>query len=314
MGQDYRSLFDVPATDPAQADLFAWGNQPTFARVGRMAYRTRTTVAGNRLEAEVFPIFGRRQAAAARKAKSRQTGEAQERANHARSIRKMILLAETNFTRQDVHLTLTYQDGEPDYARCQKDIRNFFQRVKRLREKRGLSELKYIYVIEGGENGHRIHAHILMSGGISREELETIWKQSGTGTGYANADRLQPGSDGLDAIVTYMAKQLWAKGFRKTGKGDEIDEIARFMAKHPGRRRKWCRSHNLKQPKVRTSDSKCSNARVKRIAMDMQHTAKAEMEKLYQGYVFVKCAVYYSDVVDGVYIRCVMRKLEEGRR
>ena len=310
MAWEYESLFDVPAR--AERDLISWTDQPTAVRVGRMGYRARTTVAGDRLEAEVFPIFGRKQAAMAREKKTHQTREAQERANHARSIRKMILLAEANFGREDIHLTLTYGEEEPDYERCQKDIRNFLARVKRAREKRGLSELKYIYVIEGGENGQRIHAHFLMNGGISREELEAIWKKAAAGGGYANADRLQPGNTGLDAIVTYMAKQLWARGMKRTGKEDEIDEIARFMTRHPGKRRKWSRSYNLKLPKVRTSDSRCSNARVRRIAQDFHNNARAEMEKVYPGYSFVRCAVYYSDVTDGVFIRCVMRRKGVG--
>ena len=147
---------------------------------------------------------------------------------------------------------------------------------------------------------------------ISREELEAIWKKSAAGGGYANADRLQPGNTGLDAIVTYMAKQLWARGMKRTGKEDEIEEIARFMTRHPGKRRKWSRSHNLKLPKVRTSDSRCSNAVVKRIAQDFRNDARAEMEKVYPGYSFVRCAVYYSDVIDGVFIRCVMRRKGVG--
>ena len=57
-------------------------------------------------------------------------------------------------------------------------------------------------------------------------------------------------------------------------------------------------------------DCKCSNARVKRLTSDISHRAKEIMEKLYPGYRFVQCIVKYSDIVDGVYIRCVMRKNE----
>jgi hypothetical protein len=34
------------------------------------------------------------------------------------------------------------------------------------------------------------------------------------------------------------------------------------------------------------------------------------MERVYPGYTLEHCYVQYSDVVDGVYIRCVMRKGE----
>ena len=49
-------------------------------------------------------------------------------------------------------------------------------------------------------------------------------------------------------------------------------------------------------------------SKVKRIAHDFRNEAKEIMEKAYPGYTFTKCSVYYSDVVDGVYIRCVMRR------
>ena len=61
-----------------------------------------------------------------------------------------------------------------------------------------------------------------------------------------------------------------------------------------------------------------SKSRIKRIAYDFKNSAKEIMERTYPGYVFENCVVYYSDVVDGVYIRAVMRRIEpndeEGRR
>ena len=48
---------------------------------------------------------------------------------------------------------------------------------------------------------------------------------------------------------------------------------------------------------------------MKRIAFDFAGEAKEEMEKIYPGYQFVKAEVRFSDIVDGVYIRCVMRRL-----
>ena len=50
---------------------------------------------------------------------------------------------------------------------------------------------------------------------------------------------------------------------------------------------------------------------LKRIAFDFLNHAGETMEKLYPGYTLTKCQVKYSDVIDGAYIRCVMRKKEE---
>ena len=285
MSWEYEALFDVPVM-ASQADLMSWMEEGerkrlTNIRVGAMGYQTKTTVAGPRLEAEVYPIFGRDTVATLRRAKKTNvTPERVQRLNRERSIRHLIQLADANFSEKDIHLTLTYRNA-PTYERARKDMRNFCLRLKRAREKAGLPELKYIYTIEGNEDGkkERIHIHMLTNGDMDREEIERIWEK-----GRANADRLQPDENGLEAIARYLVKQQKNK-------------------------RKWCASRNLIQPKWRTSDSRCSRGQVKRIAFDIRNEAKVQMEKIYPGYQFVSCQVRYSDIVDGAYIRCVMRRL-----
>lgn len=284
MSWEYEALFDVPVM-ASQTDLMSWMEEGerkrlTNIRVGQMGYQTKTTVAGPRLEAEVYPIFGRDTSATLRRAKKTNvTPEKVQRLNRERSIRHLIQLADANFSEKDIHLTLTYRNA-PTYERAKKDMRNFCLRLKRAREKAGLPELKYIYTIEGDDDGkkERIHIHMLTNGDMDRAEVERIWEK-----GWANADRLQPDENGLEAIARYLVKQQ-------------------------KNRKKWCASRNLKQPKSRTSDSRCSRGQVKRIAFDMRNEAKAQMEKIYPGYQFVSCQVRYSDIVDGAYIRCVMRK------
>ena len=279
---EYEELFD--AVDPNMPML--WMTEPLDLRVGRMGYRTKTTKAGPRLEAEIYPIWGRDDMARARAARHSQTSAAVQRNNDERAKRYLIQLADANFTDRDCHVTLTYNGRPPDFGRARQDVKNMLDRVRRLRKKRGLDELKYIYSIEDDEEGrkHRIHVHMLMNGGISREEIEALWAK-----GYANVDRLQPNENGLEAVVRYLTKQQ----------------------KH---RRRWATSRNLKKPNVRISNTKVSNARVRRIAHDFENEAKEVMEKLYPGYVFVGAKVYYSDIVAGVYIRTLMRKMPERRR
>ena len=285
MSWEYEALFDVPVTE-SQTDLMSWMDEGerkrlTNIRVGAMGYRTKTTVAGPRLEAEVYPIFGRDTSATLRRAKKTNvTPEKVQRLNRERAVRHLIQLADANFGEKDIHLTLTYRNA-PTYERAKKDMRNFCLRLKRAREKAGLPELKYIYTIEGDDDGkkERIHIHMLTNGDMDRAEVERIWEK-----GWANADRLQPDENGLEAIARYLVKQQ-------------------------KNRKRWCASRNLKQPKSRTSDSRCSRGQVKRIAFDMRNEAKAQMEKIYPGYQFVSCQVRYSDIVDGAYIRCVMRRM-----
>ena len=285
MGWEYEDLFNNRVTDDG-----GFLSEPSFIPVGRMGYRRRTTVSGPRIDAEVFPVFGRQQKGDLRRARHQITREAQQRANDERSRRHLIQLVEANFTEADVAVTLSYAGKAPDPERVDKDIRNFLMRVRRRRKQLGLDELKYIYAIGGDEmpaagySGKRPHIHMIMSGGIDRDTLEAIW-----GKGYANADRLQPGDEGLGGIAVYLTKQ----------KQDRPEK--------PGVR-KWRGSRNLKQPVRRSRDARMPNSRVKRIAYDFRNEAKEIMEKLYPGYVFQECSVRYADVIDGVYIRCVMRR------
>lgn len=289
MSWRYEGLFETEL-EPEADDLSRyWRPQPSEIPIGRMGYRRRVTLAGDRMECEIYPVFGRDDEQKARAAKRNITPEKQRRLNDERARRRLVLLADANFTEQDIHLTLTYRH-ETTLPACRKDVRNFLMRVKRYREKMGMDPVKYIYCIEGktdlskGFPVNRIHIHMLMNGGISRERLEEMWE-----LGYANADRLQPNEFGLEAIARYITKQQ-------------------------KNRRRWCCSRNLKKPKQRTSDTKVSNARVKRLALDLPNTAKGIMEKLYPGYTHVQTVMRYSDAVDGAYIRCLMRKNQDKEK
>ena len=74
MSWDYEDLFNNRLTGDG-----SFLEEPSFIRVGQMGYRRRTTVSGPRIDAEVFPVFGRRQRGELRRAKSQITREAQQR-------------------------------------------------------------------------------------------------------------------------------------------------------------------------------------------------------------------------------------------
>ena len=146
MGWEYEDLFNNRITGDG-----SFLEEPTYIEVGRMGYRRRTTVSGPRIDAEVYPVFGRNQRGDLRRAKSHVTREAQERSIDERSRIHLIQLVEANFTEKDVAIGLDYAGQAPTPERIDKDIRNFIARVKRARAKAGLPELKYIYAIGGDE-------------------------------------------------------------------------------------------------------------------------------------------------------------------
>ena len=268
--------------------------EPCFIPVGSMGYRRRTTVSGPRIDAEVIPVFGRQMRRALRRARHNQTAEAQKKANDERSRIRLIQLVEANFTEEDLSIGLDYDGDAPTPERVDKDLENFFKKVRRRRRARGLPDLKYIAAIGGDEmpsagySGKRPHVHVIMNGGIDRDELEQLW-----GHGHANTHRLQPRDSGLGGIATYFTKQMQDRPPKKG--------VKRYRP-----------SRNLAKPIRRTRDAKMPNSRVRRIAYDFENQAKGIMEKLYPGYVMQECHVRYSDYVPGVYIRCVLRKIRGG--
>ncbi len=130
--------------------------------------------------------------------------ERQNRYNRERARRRLALLMDANFGKNDLHVTLTYRGTPPDYEQARKDVRNYLRAVKRMREKAGLPEMKYIYVLEEeGADGEkrRIHVHLMMTGGISREALEEKW-----GRGYPDCNRQPEEGNGLMELARYFTK------------------------------------------------------------------------------------------------------------
>lgn len=280
---DWIALFDAgPMTELERA--FA---EPTSARVGQMTYRTKTIRSGPVVECEVYPIFTRSQEKAARKARENLTPERQQRANQAYAIRRVIRLANCNFSPDDLHVTLTYGTNPPPWEQAQKDVRNFLRRLNRRRTRRGLDNAAYIYAIEDNESGlkKRIHVHMLLSGGLSRDEIEACWRK-----GWANADRLQPNEEGLAAI-------------------------ARYITKAQRNRKKWVCSHGLKQPEVTVSDTKLSNRRVRMLTSELPIVWKEVLRKIYPAMEPVRCETWTSDLCPGVFVHAqLLRTWEKGAR
>ena len=287
---EYEGLFDVIPKDTGLLADF-WKKEATAVRIGGMGYRTRTTKAGSRLEAEIYPIFGRATERTAKKAKANITPERMKQLNTRNAKRQLVLLMENNFDLfEDDTVTLTYAAEPENLKRCRKDLRNFFLRVKRWREKKGLPELKYIYAI-GHDADQRMHIHLVMNGGVGQKKLIELW-----GKGIVNSSPLQSWGKGIQGYANYLFKQ---------------NEMAKDRGERAGFHM-WSGSRNLKNPKVRVSDTKVSNRKVKTIAINFQTMAAEVLQKVYPGYQLEQGRVLFSDVVDGVYIRCVMRKIGGG--
>ncbi len=249
---------------------------------GVHGYRVRRIQAGDTLEIEAFPIWSTAGAAAEAKRQTEKHREAVRAVNLRNTQKNLRRLMNANFGKGDILLTLTYAPGEQPGSEqeAQKDIRNYLRRLRNRRERMGLPELKYIYITETthGAAGTRYHHHLIVNGGISRDEIEKIWQK-----GIANSRAAQPDAYALSGWAHYMSKQ-------------KINQEKAYT-------RGFAHSKNLKQPKVTYADHKLSRRAMQQISQDMQTRGTEILEKLYPDYQMAEAPrVRTSAFVPGGYL------------
>lgn len=246
-------------------------------------YVVKTIQSGDMLESEVYPVYEKRKDVPKRD-KEKATNEWQEKLNERNAKKKYVRLVNTNFTKNDLLVTLTYQDKYlPTQKQAKKDVVNYINRIKRYRKKMGLHPLKYVYVLEYVDevDQHkskkiRVHHHIIMSY-MDRDVAEDLW-----GKGRAEAKRLKPDEFGLEGIARYMVKD-------RNGK-------------------RWYGSKNLKTPIVNSSTTRLTKRKAEKLALN-ENSHKEIFETLYrEKYIFNDCKTYKSDITGGFYLYCRMRK------
>ena len=259
-------------------------------RVGN--YRCKTVWAGDMADVAVYPCGLTRNDI--RQARRTATPEQIRRQNEKRAKRRLEQLVAANFGLGDLAITLTYEQWV-GFDRAQRDMRNFIRAARRWREKRGMSEVKYVYAIERHKNGCS-HIHIIMSQ-MERETIEKLWRH-----GYANARRLQPRRYGLIGI-------------------------SRYLAKDPQGTKRWVPSKNLKKPIETVANKKVSKRMAAQAVAAVEKDAVALFDRLYPGYEIMRerppshadyvpsVTIKRSEYLPGVYIYARLqrkRKSEES--
>lgn len=275
---------------------------------GTLRQRTRTTKAGPMVYVECYPVWDPKTARAAKsEAQQERHRRAQEKLNEKNAQKRLVRLVNENFGAGDLILTLEYARGKnpEDEAQAMRDVQNYLRRVKGLRDKRGLPPMKYVYVIEethSRQHGTRYHHHMIMSGGISRDEAEAKWTQKHGG--YCNARTAQPDEKHLTGFACYLTRGKKERTPEKDGKNPQ----ERAM------RRRWNCSKNLTDPDERatTADKKISVRKAGRIAetMDNFDRAKEIFEKLYPDCKLLEITARRSKWTTGVYICAELRREE----
>lgn len=247
-------------------------------------YREKSYDCGNYKEVYIYPCYTTGRRTGGRKKKARPTQEGQRRINAKNRENNLIRLLNANFTAEDLSLDLTYapEHNPTEDEEARRDLQNFLRRLKRLRGRRGLSELKYIAVTEKGSRKGRFHHHLVISGGIGIAELAKLW-----GRGFIKVSPLQFNETGLIGKGKYMVKQnLYFKSFNA--------------------------SKNLIHPQPHTRDGRLSARKVEELWRDTDN--RAEYEGLYEGYIVAEADAYLSDRDGGYYMLIRLYRDERHKR
>lgn len=246
----------------------------------RSFYRETRYECGDYMEVNIYPVYSK---APCRRKKAKPTSETQQKLNDINAENKLVRIANANFKTGDLKVELTYSPSHlpADDEEADKELKNFLRRVKRYRQKRGMSELKWIAVTEKGKRSGRYHHHLIMSGDINLFDLVQLW-----GRGIVGTDILIFDENGIASLAKYMMKQA-----------------REFMGK-----KRYSRSRNLIDPPAKQRDNRFSKRMIQELAKDTEN--RAEYEKLYEGYLFSCANVVYNEANGGVYIHARYYKKE----
>ena len=265
-----------------EADDYAYDQPRHTAGKGVLLQRTKTVVAGDHLDADIYPVLDWQYSREA--GKRGKTPEQMRKANFRRAFRYFVQLCNANFDDHDLKCELTMA-RECSFDEFKKIKRNFFDRLRKKYRAAGV-KLEYAGIIESTHQGRQHHIHMVLRGGVmSRDEVERLW-----GQGTANVDRVQTAYEdkGLEGFVRYMTQHK--------------DTQEKLM------NHKWFASKGLKKPRPTYNDSKFSRRASMKLAQAAQEDAKKLFEKKYPGWRLVEYSLHYSDFLPGVYIHAHMRR------
>ena len=192
----------------------------------------RYGVSAQHIQVSYFRYTERKKKSRSRQRKQEASTPKQRSLNQKRSRRYFEALVLTNFHKDDLHVTVTYDDENmpADMKTAMKQVDNFIKRVNYARSKQGLPPTRYVCINEESSTG-RIHHHFIMDGDFDRNMVEDRW-----GKGYCNADRIQPDrKTDLAPLIGYLSKdpkgrKRWSSSQNLTKPWDSVNDDPRMMS------------------------------------------------------------------------------------
>ena len=268
---DYESLYDTPINQLEEKEI------ENLLRTNSIDhhYVAKTISAGNMFEVELYPIFNKKDFQEFKvKRKSR---KAQKNLNDRNSRKQFIRLINSNFTKDDyiMHLTYSNENLPPSIEDAEKEVYKLIRKINYRRKKKKLQNAKYIYVTEYDlQKKIRVHHHLIIDGGIDRKVMKDLW------------------TNGIRTKVEELEPDEY-----------ELSGLANYLSKDPKGKKRWKSSKGLKKPKERKSYTSFSK---KKIADDTN--VSVYMNSNYKSKTYLDHEIRYNKVNHMYYIYVRMRK------
>lgn len=229
----------------------------------------------------------------------------QKNLNEKNSKRYLVQLGNGNFGAGDLHVSLTYA---PEYLpesvkEAERLIGNWLSRIAYRRKKLGLPHLKYILVTEYGYSKDdpeqtkptRIHHHVIMNGGIDRDEVEMMW----------TAQRINWRKYAADPDYKDTVKQMgWVNADRIQTNENGVEALCKYVTKNPKGKKRWSSSRNLVRPVEHSpADYKYTRRKVEMLAKS-QDKGLGFFQKKFPGYTISEIKPeYYEETGWHIYLK-----------
>lgn len=265
----------------------------------RFVREQRHVCGDNYMEIDLYPISEREKGASLSAKRRQASSRIQQNLNARNARRYFIQLLNANFTESDIHWTGTYDDAHlPDSIdQADHDLELFLRRVRSQSRKRGLPAPRFIAVTEWREEGDglpavRVHHHVVLSCGLSRDELERLWYRGKDKErlGITNADRLQFDRESLERLANYLTK-------------------------YTNRKRRWRQSRGLEKPqRPRPNDGKYTRRQLERLVTSGAVFDSEFWRRKYQGWEINDITPIQNDVTKEWSIYLKLRRTVPRRK
>lgn len=283
--------------------------------------REKKTKSGNLLEVDYYPVnrAGRRMPQKIPPPKTKAQIKAQQNYEKKRREKKLIRTINTNFNEDDYFLHPTYCPGcAPfDLERARRDIKNYFKRVDRRRQKELKRVCKEIKALPRNESLKDIRNELLKKRRVLRKQfrwgyiIERVVYKTGIYAGSANYHFHIFVSGGLSPNEM---ERLWGKGFKvnaRTYKPQQFgpEAAARYMLKDTQGKRGYSFSRNCLPPKEKIRDGVLSHAKLEKMCRE-RGDDKAYWQRRYKGYKCLRAYPVYNKYNGQWYLSVVLYKTD----